>query len=131
MSCIIETQEQDFKDKDLHGVDFSNQDLSYCNFINANLRRCNFTNATLHFCNFQNADITGAISTGAKTSYSAWLVRVPAGHEDLAATIRRDPRRQGSAQIKSLLDISIVDDNTPPPEDNYEYENNNYELLEK
>ena len=121
-----ENQHRDFSDQDLTGHDFSNQDLSFSIFTNSILRRCNFSNAILHYANFMKADITGADFTGAKTSFSAWLVRVPNGSEDDAATIRKDMRTRNGEIKKTLLDLSIVDDSTLPKINN-EYEPDPYD----
>ena len=107
-----ENMYQNFTGEDLTRRDFSNQDLSYSNFANSTLRGCNFENATLHFCNFKNADITGADFTGAKVSYSAWLINIPEGYEEHAAVSHRDLRNGSS--IKSFADEDFFDFDSVP-----------------
>ena len=106
-----DTQYQLFRGQDLEGRDFSGQDLTGCNFREANLKNCDFTGAILHYANFKDADVTGAtFDANTKTSFSAWLVRVPVALKQHGAKITSNKRSIGNM----LLDVLKVDDKTAP-----------------
>jgi hypothetical protein len=108
----MSTQYQNFRGKDLTGTDFSGQDLTGCNFREANLTKCDFRGAILHYANFMNANIDSAIfDKDTKTSFSAWLVRIP----DNAET-------KSVENADKAIGLNLVDDATPPPKNEIEEE---------
>jgi hypothetical protein len=104
---------ENFRKQDLTGTDFSGQDLTGANFREANLQKCDFRGAILHYANFKDADVTGAIfDKNTKTSFSAWLVRIPNN-----SGVQFETTSEGMNIAPGAIGLDEVDDTTPPPSD--------------